>query len=261
MIAVFRASVHGIARRDYTAAQVGAWAPETIDRVAWAQRFDRHRVWVAEDTAGTLGGFIQLADDGCVDMLYVHPAFAGQGVATALLAQAEAAARRLGNKCLLTAASITARPFFERRGFRMIAPQTVQLRGLLFRNFRMAKDVDPRDKMAGPLQAEAAWQTRACDSPTAKLCGRATWQRIRHSTTLRASLDRRERRGSTGTSRRPGSRWRRSVYPCRSKCARDCCPWNGSPSPPGRRPPNQNTTRSDSVERQQAGPQRGGTLD
>lgn len=154
MIALFRASVHGIARRDYTAAQLCAWAPETIDRVTWAQRFDRHRVWVAEDTAGTLGGFIELADDGCVDMLYVHPAFAGQRVATALLAQAEVAARRHGINCLFTAASITARHFFQRRGFRMISAQTVHRRSLPFRNFRMAKVVVSRNENARPQRAE-----------------------------------------------------------------------------------------------------------
>jgi putative acetyltransferase len=147
MIAVFRASVHEIARRDYTAAQVDAWAPEAIDRAAWLQRSERHLVWVATTDTAILGGFIELADDGLVDMLYVHPAFVRQGVATALLAAAEDAARALGLTHLFTAASITARPCFERLGFEVIAPQTVHLRDLPFRNFRMTKTVASRNKM------------------------------------------------------------------------------------------------------------------
>ena len=148
MIAVFRASVHELARRDYTAAQVDAWAPETIDRAAWLRRSERHLIWVATEATGTLGGFIELADDGCVDMLYVHPAFARQGVATALLTAAEEAAQAHGLTCLFTAASLTARPFFERHGFQVSAAQTVHLRGLPFRNFRMTKPIASRNKIA-----------------------------------------------------------------------------------------------------------------
>ena len=36
-------------------------------------------------------------------------------------------------------ASVTARPFFERHGFRVIAPQTVAKRGQSLLNFRMDK--------------------------------------------------------------------------------------------------------------------------
>jgi putative acetyltransferase len=154
MIAVFRASVHGIARRDYTADQVCAWAPEAIDRAAWLRRAERHLVWVAAGATGTLGGFIELADDGCVDMLYVHPALARQGVATALLATAEASAQARGLTDLFTAASLTARPFFERHGFQVIAPQTVHRHALALRNFRMAKTVATRHPTAYPLHAD-----------------------------------------------------------------------------------------------------------
>ncbi len=45
---------------------------------------------------------------------------------------------------LHTEASITARPFFERCGFLLVAEQTVALRGQQFVNFRMEKPLgDP----------------------------------------------------------------------------------------------------------------------
>ena len=37
-------------------------------------------------------------------------------------------------------ASITARPFFEKRGYRLVRSQTVERRGVQMQNFHMEKD-------------------------------------------------------------------------------------------------------------------------
>jgi putative acetyltransferase len=143
VIEIFRASVRITARRDYTHDQVMAWAPDEIDVVAWAKRYDTRQAWVAE-ASSEIAGFIELEGSSHLDMMYVHPALQRRGVATALLSQLESAARELGARRLHTEASITARPFFERRGFLLIAEQTVALRGQPFVNFRMEKRlVDP----------------------------------------------------------------------------------------------------------------------
>ena len=60
-------------------------------------------------------------------------------IATRLVTEAEAAARKDGVRRLSTAASITARPLFERHGFRVLSPQTVQVRGEAFPNFQIKK--------------------------------------------------------------------------------------------------------------------------
>ena len=76
-------------------------------------------------------------------MLFVHPDHHRKGVATALLATAEAAARAAGLKRMHTEASLTARPAFEASGYSVIAAQTVQFNGQSYRNFRMEKRLDP----------------------------------------------------------------------------------------------------------------------
>ena len=135
---VFRASVRLVARSDYTPEQVLAWSPDDVDAAAWARRYATREAWVA-DIDRILVGFIELESNGHLDMLYVHPAHQRQGVASALLRELEAAARNSGIVTLYNEASITARPFFESRGFTLIAPQTVALRGQEFVNFRMEK--------------------------------------------------------------------------------------------------------------------------
>ena len=72
-------------------------------------------------------------------MLYCHKDWQRRGVGGALLARVETQARRLGVTRLYTEASITARPFFESRRFRLVAPQQVRRRGEVLTNYRMEK--------------------------------------------------------------------------------------------------------------------------
>jgi putative acetyltransferase len=138
LIALFRDTVRRINRRDYSDQQVMAWAPDNIDARDWARRFDNKAVWVAE-LDGAPVGFLDLARDGQIDMLYVHADHQGAGIASALIRTVEAYAHKHGLGRLFTEASITARPFFEKRGFRVIASQRVIRRAMEFLNYRMDK--------------------------------------------------------------------------------------------------------------------------
>ncbi len=138
LIALFTGAVRGVASRDYTPAQIAAWAPEAPDRAAWAARLNGRPTLVAQ-IEGVIAGFSDLEPDGHIDMLFVHADYQGRGVAGALLDRIETMAREQGLHRLFTEASITARPVFEHRGFHVEAAQDVALRGQTFRNYRMAK--------------------------------------------------------------------------------------------------------------------------
>ena len=72
---------------------------------------------------------------GHIDRLYVRASCLGQGVGSALLHVLERDAPRP----LDVEASITAKPFFERHGYRAVARQTVTRRGIELTNYRMVK--------------------------------------------------------------------------------------------------------------------------
>lgn len=135
-IAVFQRAIRETASRDYDAAQVAAWSE--VDRGGWARARASRPTWVAM-SRGEVAGFSDLESNGHVDMMFVHPAHGGAGVASLLLATVEAAAREQGLERLFTEASMTARPFFEKRGFVVEAEQQVHKRGETFTNYRMAK--------------------------------------------------------------------------------------------------------------------------
>jgi putative acetyltransferase len=140
LIALFRNAARATAPRHYSQAQVMAWAPDDIDRDSWISRCAGRPTWIAERD-GVPVGFVEILPSGHIDMLYTQPLCQGMGVASALLRRVETAARKQGLPRLFTEASVTARPFFERRGFRVIAAQTVTRRGETFTNYRTEKEL------------------------------------------------------------------------------------------------------------------------
>lgn len=140
LIDLFTGSVRQVASRDYSPAQIEAWAPVAVNREQWATRLGSRPTCVAE-AGGQIVGFSDLEPDGHIDMLFVHADHQGRGVARALLDHIHVRAHEQGIDRLFTEASITARPFFERNGFEVMKAQDVELRGQSFRNYRMAKNL------------------------------------------------------------------------------------------------------------------------
>jgi putative acetyltransferase len=135
---IFQRAVREIARKDYSPAQVLAWAPEERDMDAFAARRSARPTFVAEYD-GQLAGFTDLDGDGHIDMFYVNPDCQRRGVASAMLRFLVARGESERRKRLFGDVSITARPVFERHGFKVLEYQTVQTNGQALGNFRMEK--------------------------------------------------------------------------------------------------------------------------
>ncbi|OWK40348.1 putative acetyltransferase [Fimbriiglobus ruber] len=137
LVALFRDTIRRVNSRDYSPEQVRAWAPDDVDPARWATLTDRFTV-VAE-MGGHVAGFADLETDGHVDRFFVHADYQRQGVGRALLAALVAEAVRVGMGRLFAEVSITARPFFTRHGFSVLAEQVIQVRGVSMTNFRMER--------------------------------------------------------------------------------------------------------------------------
>lgn len=75
-------------------------------------------------------------ETGYLDRLYVHKDYQGQGVASAICDEFE---RFAAGKTITTHASITAKPFFQHRGYHVVRKQEVIRRGVALTNFVMEK--------------------------------------------------------------------------------------------------------------------------
>lgn len=79
-------------------------------------------------------GFGDIDDTGYLDRLFVHKDYQRQGIATALCDMLE-----VGFNRITTHASITAKPFFSHRGYRVIKEQQVVRYGISLTNYVMEK--------------------------------------------------------------------------------------------------------------------------
>lgn len=131
---LFYQTVHTVNARDYTPSQLDAWADGHPDLAAWDRSLSAHLTLVAV-CDGVITGFADMAPDGYLDRLYVHRDFQRQGIATALCDALEQAVPGPYE----THASITARPFFEQRGYRVVRRQQVLRKGIVLTNFVMRK--------------------------------------------------------------------------------------------------------------------------
>ena len=134
LAALFYDTVHRVNCRDYTPEQLDVWATGQVDLDKWNRSFLAHHTLVAMKD-GVLVGFGDMDSTGYLDRLYVHADYQGQGIATALCDALEKAV-----PCPITThASITAKPFFQVRGYRVVKAQQVQRQGILLTNYVMEK--------------------------------------------------------------------------------------------------------------------------
>ncbi len=132
---LFYNTVHTVNAKDYTKEQLDVWATGKIDLEKWDRSFQEHYCVVAVDGKSVIG-FGDIDSTGYLDRLYVHADYQGKGVAASICDKLEQA---VPGK-VVTHASITARPFFEKRGYKMIREQQVERQGIYLTNFIMEKD-------------------------------------------------------------------------------------------------------------------------
>ena len=141
---LFYETVHEINSQDYSQEQVDAWAPKEMNYEKWRARLSSRITQVAEED-GMIAGFAELEPNGHIACFYCHRGFIGHGIGALLFKAVEARARKLGALKLFAEVSITALPFFEKKGFQVIKEQEVVLRGISMKNYVMEKSIPHED--------------------------------------------------------------------------------------------------------------------
>lgn len=152
---LFYQTVHTVNAKDYTKEQLDVWATGIVDLKKWDRSFCEHDTVVAIED-GQIVGFGDMDDTGYLDRLYVHADYQRKGIASAICDRLERKrleqdrqeqdwmeqkeAEQTGAKKITTHASITARPFFEKRGYRVVKEQQVNRQGIYLTNYVMEKE-------------------------------------------------------------------------------------------------------------------------
>ena len=137
LLELFYSTVHTVCARDYTPAQLDAWAPQKPDEAAWDVSLRSRTTLVAEED-GAILGFGNIGPDAYLDLLYVHKDHQRQGIASVLCDFLETL---YPVDRITVHASETAWPFFEKQGYRMLRSQRVERRGQVLTNYVMEKEL------------------------------------------------------------------------------------------------------------------------
>ncbi len=134
MTELFYNTVHTVNARDYTKAQLNVWATGAVDLEKWHKSFSEHYTVLAFKN-NLVVGFGDIDKSGYLDRLYVHRDYQGQGIGGAICDRLE---EKIKGK-IYTYASITAKPFFEKRGYITVKENQVERQGVVLINYLMEK--------------------------------------------------------------------------------------------------------------------------
>lgn len=135
---LFRSTVLNINIRDYSKEEVKDWA-SCIDSIKLKNLLSQNRFIGAFDDNDRMIGFSSMNEEGYLHSLFVHKDWQGKGVATQLLHEVEHIAQQFRVTKITTEASLTARPFFEKKGYTVIKTQRQKANRLELTNFVMHK--------------------------------------------------------------------------------------------------------------------------
>ncbi len=150
MKALYRDTILTVCRKDYTEDQVKIWSSSANKEERWLDMAVNQFVLLAEIDE-TLVGFGTLRDHNYIDFFYVHKDFQGMGIAGEILNRLLQEAISHGEKLLSSDISITAKPFFRKNGFRVVATQENVRQDQVLINYKMIRylpgpDLDPEIK-------------------------------------------------------------------------------------------------------------------
>lgn len=136
---LFQNTVLAINRRDYSQAEVEDWASCGDDLSNIEDMIKTHYFIVAINQQLEIVGFSSITPQGYLHSMFVHKDFQGEGIATILLNEIEQYAITNGIIRITSEVSLTARPFFEKKGYIVEEEQKRKANQLSLTNFWMAK--------------------------------------------------------------------------------------------------------------------------
>lgn len=135
---MFVDTISTICKNDYTPEQIRVWTSSIEDTQRWVKKLTLQYFLVAE-LDNKIVGYASLEDNDYVDFLYVHKDYQRQGIADKLYREIEKEAIKRKATILSSDVSETAKPFFEKKGFKTILPQTNIIKDVEIINYKMKK--------------------------------------------------------------------------------------------------------------------------
>lgn len=138
MQTLFVETIQTVCKKDYLPEQIKVWTSSIEHTNRWTDKLQKQYFLIAQ-IENKIVGYSSLQDKDYFDILYVHKDFQRQGIANLLYIKIENEAIKRGATILKSDVSINARPFFEKKGFKLQSEQKNIINGVEITNFKMTK--------------------------------------------------------------------------------------------------------------------------
>ena len=137
---LFQETIENINKKDYNPAQIQVWAA-AAQRIANWQKKVQEQYFIIAEQDDIIVGFASIETNGYIDFMYIHKDYQNQGIATSLLKDLESKAISIALAKVWANVSITARPFFKKRGFQITNISVKVIDNIEFENAVMEKSI------------------------------------------------------------------------------------------------------------------------
>lgn len=155
---MYQATLHAVNIADYTPEEIEDWASCGDDTSHLADLISNLYFLVALNEAGEIIGFTSIRKDGYLHSMFVHKDYQRRGVASFLLSKAEEYATENQIETITSEVCITAKPFFERKGYSVVKEQKRKANRLCLTNYWMKKELTIKD-MSKDEKLNILWTT------------------------------------------------------------------------------------------------------
>jgi putative acetyltransferase len=138
---LFVATIKSVCQKEYNEQQIEVWTSGVNNTERWIEVIEKQFVLLAL-IENKIVGYGTLKDANYIDFFYIHKDFQRQGIADKLLTLLELEAKKRSSKTITSDISITAKPFFEKKGFVVKAKQKNIKSGVELINYKMEKNLE-----------------------------------------------------------------------------------------------------------------------
>lgn len=136
--AVFKHSIIKVCQKEYSLRERTVWSNSINNSDKWKNLLTEDYFIVAK-IKGRIVGFSSLKGKDYLNLIYVHPDYVRKGIASQLFNTIKAQSIALGGNKMVSDVSLTAKSFFEKKGFTLINENKNGLENEILINFRMTE--------------------------------------------------------------------------------------------------------------------------
>lgn len=133
---LFKETILNTCKNDYSLNERKVWSEAIKKTDKWKQSL-KEEYFIVAILKNKIVGFSSLKNNHYLNLMYVHKNYTRKGIATLLYQKIKEKSIALGFKNLQTDASITARPFFEKIGFKILHENKNIIRDEVLINYKM----------------------------------------------------------------------------------------------------------------------------